>query len=297
MLNGILVLDKPSDWTSFDAVAKLRGLLRERRIGHAGTLDPMATGVLPIFVGKATRACDYLMSADKEYLARFVTGISTDTQDVTGTVLTRSENVPGPEAVRAALMRFTGDILQIPPMYSAIKKDGKKLYELARRGIEVEREPRSVTIKALALTDCLEGGYEFEIKVTCSKGTYVRTLCHDVGTYLGCGAAMSALRRLRTGVFTLDGAYTLEQVEQATRQGQAESLLTPVDRLFYEYPAVTVAEQAETALRNGAPVYCPEDFTQQGMCRVYARSGEFLMLGDAQSEGAARMINRVKNFF
>lgn len=182
-------------------------------------------------------------------------------------------------------------------MYSAIKKDGKKLYELARRGIEVERAPRPVTVKSLELTDCLEGGREFEIKVTCSKGTYVRTLCHDIGAYLGCGAAMSALRRLRTGVFTIERAYTLAQVEQAARDGKAQSLISPVDSLFQVYPAVTVGEETERALRNGAPIFCPEDFMQQGLCRVYARSGEFLMLGDAQPDGAARMINRMKNFY
>ena len=204
MANGILVIDKSVGWTSQDVTAKLRGVFHERRVGHGGTLDPMATGVLPVFIGRATRAAEFLESAEKEYIAGLRLGVVTDTQDTSGNVLETHPVTVTREELQAALAQFLGPIQQIPPMYSAIKINGQKLYELARRGREIAREPRSITIHELEL---LEGeGAEYTIRVRCSKGTYVRTLCHDLGQTLGCGGCMSSLRRTRAGSFAISHA-------------------------------------------------------------------------------------------
>ena len=211
MANGILIIDKPQDWTSQDVCAKLRGVFHEKRIGHAGTLDPMATGVLPVFVGRATRAVEFASEGEKEYLAGLRLGTVTDTQDVTGTVLETRPVSVGREDLEAALEYFRGDIQQVPPMYSAIKIRGKKLYELARRGREVERPPRPITIFSLTAEEQLSET-DFLLRVRCSKGTYVRTLCHDVGQRLGCGGTMFSLRRTMAAGFSLDQARTLEAV-------------------------------------------------------------------------------------
>ena len=239
-MNGILLIDKPMGWTSSDVVAKLRGVLHEKRIGHSGTLDPMATGLLVLFVGRATRAVEFAESHDKRYLARLRLGLATDTQDTTGTPVGGTPRPVSREELEAALSRFRGEIEQIPPMYSAIKVKGRKLYEIARRGGEVERRPRRVCIRSLSLVGEEEGG-DFLFDITCSKGTYVRTLCHDVGTVLGCGGCMSALRRLRAGDFRLEDAHTLASVIEAAEQGRAEELLLPVDSLFAACPAAAQA--------------------------------------------------------
>ncbi|MBQ2177944.1 MAG: tRNA pseudouridine(55) synthase TruB, partial [Oscillospiraceae bacterium] len=194
MPSGIIIINKPAGWTSMDVCAKLRGIFHEKRVGHAGTLDPMATGVLPVFVGQATKAVSFAESGEKEYLARLRLGLTTDTQDTTGTVLSELPVTVTEEDLRAVLPRFTGEIEQIPPMYSAVKVQGRKLYELARKGAEVERKPRAVTIFALELLG-QTGKNEYALRVRCSKGTYIRTLCHDIGAVLGCGGAMSALER------------------------------------------------------------------------------------------------------
>jgi tRNA pseudouridine55 synthase len=287
MANGILIIDKPADWTSHDVVAKLRGILREKRIGHAGTLDPMATGVLPVFVGRATRAVEFFSEGGKEYVAGLRLGVITDTQDSTGTLLEhRPVSVTATE-VKEALTAFTGDILQIPPMYSAIKKDGKKLYELARKGQEVERAPRPVTIYQLELLS-QESPTDYILRVKCSKGTYIRTLCHDLGEALGCGGTMFSLRRTIAAGFPIADAVTMEQVQQ---QEIPSDLLLPVDTGFLQYPAVTVSQKAEAMARNGAAIRSPE--APDGLCRVYAQSGEFLLLGNCQSGS----ITTVKSFF
>ena len=220
MANGILVIDKPQDWTSHDVVAKLRGILHVKRIGHAGTLDPMATGVLPVFVGRATRAVEFAAEREKEYRAGLRLGVVTDTQDVTGTVLETNPISVTREQLEAVLNQFRGPIQQIPPMYSAIKKDGKKLYELARRGQEVERQPRPITIYELELMDQLSPT-EFTLRVLCSKGTYVRTLCHDIGQALGCGGTLSSLRRTQSAGFTLD---TYAHVTSAAQRQAAQTM-------------------------------------------------------------------------
>lgn len=287
MANGILIVDKPADWTSHDVVAKLRGKLREKRIGHAGTLDPMATGVLPIFVGRATRAVEFFADGGKEYLAGLRLGISTDTQDVTGTVMESRPVTATKEDVAEAIKQFTGDILQIPPMYSAIKKDGKKLYELARKGQEVERAPRPITIYQLELLS-QESETDYLLRVVCSKGTYIRTLCHDLGQALGCGGTLSSLRRTVAAGFPIAEAVSLEQVLNHTSPAE---LLRPVDTGFVQYPAVTISPKAEKVARNGAVVSCPD--APEGLCRVYSESGEFLLLGSC----TAGQVKTVKSFF
>ena len=210
-MDGILLVDKPAEWTSMDVCAHLRGVLHERHIGHTGTLDPNATGLLVVLVGKGTKAAKYAENDSKEYAARLRLGTVTDTQDIWGTFLKSEQVTLDRQTIEAALEAFRGPIMQVPPMYSAIKLRGKKLYEIARRGGDVEREPRPVTIHRLALTDQDQTG-DWGLEVACSKGTYIRTLCADIGAALGCGGCMSALRRVRAGRFTIDQAHTLEEI-------------------------------------------------------------------------------------
>ena len=286
MPNGIVIIDKPAGWTSMDVCAKLRGILQERRIGHGGTLDPMATGVLPVFVGNATKAVEFADKSDKEYIAGLRLGLTTNTQDTTGEILETRPAGVGREELEAALSRFTGPIEQIPPMYSAVKIGGKKLYELARKGQEVERRPRPVTIHALEVLE-QAGEAEYLLRVRCSKGTYVRTLCHDVGQVLGCGGCMSGLRRTMAAGFTLADAVTLEQVGE-----QGAALLRPVDGLFAAYPACHITNPGQERLcRNGNPLPAPG--LTPGQYRVYGREGEFLCL----SRWEKGQLRSIKNFF
>lgn len=287
MANGIIIIDKPSGWTSMDVCAKLRGILHTKKVGHAGTLDPMATGVLPVFVGQATRAVSFAESGQKEYVAGLKLGLVTNTQDTSGETLgTHPASVTRTE-LEAVLPRFTGEIEQIPPMYSAIKIGGKKLYELARRGEEVERKPRPVTIYELEVVEQTAPD-AFTLRIRCSKGTYVRTLCHDIGRALGCGGCMSALRRTMAAGFTLADAVTLERV-----QLEGESLLQSVDSLFRAHPAYHIrTERAEALCRNGNPL-APPDAPADGLYRVYGRDGTFLCLSRAQNG----TLTSLKNFF
>ena len=286
MPDGIIVVDKPQGWTSMDVCAKLRRVMGERRVGHAGTLDPMATGVLPVFVGRATRAVEFAEGGGKEYLATLRLGQVTDTQDVTGTVLEEHPVTVGREELEAVLPRFTGDILQVPPMYSALKREGKKLYELARQGKTVERAPRPITIVSLEVLGQV-GERDYSLRVACSKGTYIRTLCHDIGAALGCGGVMAALRRTRAAGFGLEQAHTMEQI--LSREHPA-GLLLPVDAYFGRYPALTVAGKAERLCRNGNPFPSPGE---DGEFRVYGADGEFLMLG----RRTGGVMATVKSFF
>lgn len=289
MANGILVIDKSAGWTSQDVAAKLRGVFHERRVGHGGTLDPMATGVLPVFIGRATRAAEFLEAAEKEYVAGLRLGVVTDTQDTSGTVLETNSVCVTRAQLEAALRQFLGPIEQIPPMYSAIKINGQKLYELARRGQEVARRPRSITIHALEL---LEGeGADWTVRVRCSKGTYVRTLCHDLGRALGCGGCMSSLRRTRAGSFTLAQAVTMQQVLDFAAGQDPQQLLMPVDAVFAAHPPLIVTLGQAAKLKNGAQV---KDWQfQPGTYRVYAEDGEFLLLG--RVEGG--VLTTIKSFF
>ena len=282
-------MDKPADWTSQDVAAKLRGVFHEKRVGHGGTLDPMATGVLPIFVGRATRAAQFLESADKEYIAQLRLGVVTDTQDACGNILSQQTISVTREALEAALVRFTGEIEQIPPMYSAVKIGGKKLYELARRGKEVERPARTITVHALEVLDGADDLWT--LRVHCSKGTYVRTLCHDIGVLLGCGGCMQTLRRTRAGAFDLSQAITMEQLLAFAREHDPQELLMPVDALFAAHPACIVTLGQAARIRNGADV--TDRSFANGLCRVYTETGEFLAL--ARCEGG--VLHTVKSFF
>lgn len=287
-MNGIVIIDKPAGWTSQDVCAKLRGVLWERRVGHSGTLDPMATGVLPVFVGRATRAVEFAENDRKRYAAALRLGLVTDTQDVTGTALETRPVAVSEAEVLSVLPEFTGPLWQVPPMYSAVKLGGKKLYELARRGQSVERPARKIEIFSLALTG--RDGEDYLLDVECSKGTYIRTLCHDIGQRLGCGACMAALRRTRAGAFGIEDAHPLEAVIAAGEQGRAGDLLRPVDSLFAALPAVTLDAPRERKCRCGSEFRLD---APDGEYRVYGESGEFLMVGRAR-EG---VMHTVKSFF
>ena len=287
MANGIIVIDKPQGWTSMDVCAKLRGIFREKRIGHAGTLDPMATGVLPVFIGRATRAVEFASEGEKEYVAGLKLGVVTNTQDTSGEILAEQSVSITPEELEVVLTRFRGDIQQIPPMYSAIKINGKKLYELARKGREVERPPRPVTIHSLTIEE-QTGPSDFILRVRCSKGTYVRTLCHDIGQALGCGGAMSSLRRTMAAGFSLEQSVSLEQIQQAE---DPTALLLNVDAYFSHFPSLTVSADVEKKIRNGMTVVLPD--IVPGDYRVYGTQGDFLAL----CRGADGKLSTIKSFF
>ena len=288
-MNGILLIDKPAGWTSMDVCAVLRGALREKRVGHSGTLDPMATGLLVVFLGRATRAVQFAEAHGKRYEALLRPGYVTDTQDISGTVLeTRPADVTD-EAIEAVLARFRGEIMQIPPMYSAIKVNGQKLYDLARKGREVERKPRPVRIDALEYTGRTPDG-DVALRIDCSKGTYIRTLCHDIGAALGCGACMSALRRTRCGDFRIEDAHTLDEVLSAAAEGAAEKLLLPVESVFAGTPRSTLTAAQERVIRCGGSFSSP---FPDGRRLLYGADGAFLALGEERG-GVMRSI---KNFF
>lgn len=271
-MNGILILDKPAGWTSFDVIAKLRGILGTRRIGHSGTLDPMATGVLPVFVGPAARAVDLQTDHTKEYVATVRFGLATDTGDITGTVLRTEEKTVSKDELLAVLPRFIGTQQQLPPMYSAVKVHGQPLYKLARKGETVERTPRTITVYELELLEQV-GENDYVLRILCSKGSYVRVLLEDIGAALGCPAAMSALRRTRSGRYTLQGAVTLQQVQQAKDDGTLQTLLAGVDTVFDALPAVQVGPRETEWLKNGRPGLFEH---ADARIRVYDAQGDFL---------------------
>ena len=285
MPDGIIIIDKPQNWTSMDVCAKLRGIFKEKRVGHTGTLDPMATGVLPVFIGQATKAVSFAEGGQKEYRAVLRLGVVTDTQDTSGTVLEEKPVTVTGADVRAVLPRFTGEISQLPPMYSAIKVNGQKLYDIARRGGAVERKPRDITIYELELVEKLNET-DYALHVVCSKGTYIRTLCHDVGAALGCGAAMAALRRTMAAGFTIDEAVAIDAVQE-----QREALLRPLDSLFRAYAAYTIpTAEEERRARCGNPLKAE---IADGMYRVYGCDGTFLSL----SEAKGGILTAKRNFF
>lgn len=284
MPDGILIIDKPTGWTSMDVCAKLRGIFREKRIGHAGTLDPMATGVLPVFVGRATKAVQFAENGRKEYRAVLKLGTVTDTQDTTGAVLEAHPVTVGADEVRAALEHFTGELLQLPPMYSALKVNGQKLYDLARQGKTVERKPRAITVYELELLE-QSAPDEFALRVVCSKGTYIRTLCHDLGEYLGCGGCMAALRRTRSGSFSVENARRIGELTRADRD-----TLLPADTLFSAAASLTLTAAQEKRCRCGNPFRTD---APDGETRFYSENGEFLAIGRVANGEAVT----VKSFF
>ena len=284
-MDGIVIIDKPQGWTSQDVTARLRRVFNTRRIGHGGTLDPMATGVLPVFVGRATRGVEFFEHAEKCYEAKMRLGLTTDTEDITGTVLSQQEVQVTREEFLQVLSRFRGEIMQIPPMYSAIKIDGQKLCDLARKGKEVERPARKITIFKL---ECLEfSGDTATLSVHCSKGTYIRTLCKDIGQALGCGGCMAALRRVQAGEYTIAEAVPLQELLEVERP---EEYLRTVDTMFRNYKAVTLTANQEKRCRNGNAFSLP---IADGQYRAYSQSGEFLMLARLENG----VMSTVKSFF
>ena len=284
-MNGIVIVDKPQGWTSQDVTARLRRVYATRRIGHGGTLDPMATGVLPVFVGRATRGVEFFEHAEKTYETVLLLGRTTDTQDVTGATLAEKAVHLSPADIEKVLPRFRGNILQVPPMYSALKVNGRKLYELARKGQEVERQPRPITV--FELTNLGFDGTRLSLRVRCSKGTYIRTLCQDIGEALGCGGCMEALRRVRAGEYGIEDAVPLEQLLESETP---EQYLRGLDTMFAHCPAVTLTPNQEKRCRNGNPFSSP---LPQGTYRAYSQSGEFLMLAKV-GDGT---MTTIKSFF
>ncbi len=284
-MNGIVIVDKPADWTSQDVVSKLRGVFKTKRIGHGGTLDPMATGVLPVFVGRATRGVEFFEHAEKTYEAVLRLGVITNTEDITGEVLEKREICISKEQFLQVLDKFRGEIQQIPPMYSALKINGQKLCDLARRGKEVERKPRTITIHRL---ECLSfDGDTATLQVTCSKGTYIRTLCKDIGEALGCGGCMEALRRTAAGAYTIEESVPLADLVASEDPGK---FLRPVDSMFTQYESVTLTKNQEKRCRNG------NDFSidlPDGTYRAYGEAGEFLMLAKVEEN----IMSTIKSFF
>jgi len=290
MYNGLINVYKEAGFTSFDVVAKLRGILGQKKIGHTGTLDPDATGVLPVVVGNATKLVEMLTDKQKEYVAEFVLGITTDTQDISGKVTERREVTCSEDDIRVIIDTFVGDIMQIPPMYSALKVDGKKLYELAREGKTVERKPRPVTIHEIEIlsidmdgnkeTDeasagAMTAGPKISIRVVCSKGTYIRTLCNDIGEKLGCGGTMTSLKRTMSGQFRIEEAHTLAEIEDYIKSGRSDEIITPTDAIFADLPRYMVKGPELKLVQNGNQIAIPSSDAKE--IRIYSDT-EFIAL-------------------
>ena len=285
-MNGILLVDKPEGWTSMDVCAKLRGMLHTKRIGHSGTLDPMATGLLVVFAGRATRGVQFAENDEKEYVATLRLGLKTDTQDTTGNTLEEKCVCVSDEELTSVLDKFRGEIDQIPPMYSAIKINGQKLYDIARRGGEVERKSRRVTIFELEALS--RNGNDVSLRVKCSKGTYIHSLCNDIGEELGCGGCMASLRRTYAGKFSLKDAYTMEQLVSC--EADLESFMLPLESLFADRKRVMLSPNQEKIIRNGGEFTCSHP---EGEYTAFSEGGEFLALCRV-SEGKMRVI---KSFY
>ena len=284
-MNGIVIIDKPQDWTSQDVTARLRRVCNTRRIGHGGTLDPMATGVLPVFVGRATRGVEFFEHAEKTYEATLLLGTVTDTEDTSGTVLEQKEVHISETDFLSILPRFRGKIMQVPPMYSALKVGGQKLVDLARKGKTVERQPREIEIFQL---DCVEfSGNTARLRVRCSKGTYIRTLCKDIGEALGCGGCMASLRRVQAGDYTIEESVPLQVLLECENP---EVYLRPVDTMFLTYPQLILSPKQEKCCRNGAAFSIQ---LEDGTYRCYSKEGEFLSLSKVENG----TLSTIKSFF
>lgn len=280
-MTGFIFLDKPEGLTSFVAANRVKRILKINKTGHTGTLDPMATGVLPVMLGGATRFSQYLPTHDKTYRARILLGTVTDTLDITGTVLENNTVDVSVNRLNETIDRFVGSISQLPPMYSAVSKDGVRLYKLARQGIEIEREARNVVIRYIKLLDVPDENNEFEIEVSCSAGTYIRSLAADIGSELGCGATITALRRIEANGILVDRTVTLEKVRQFADSGRIDELITPCDEMLLCYPAVSVSEKQATRFENGGELDLEriKGEKKDGYCRVYSPEKKFLGLG------------------
>jgi tRNA pseudouridine55 synthase len=284
LYNGILIIDKPAGISSHDVVGKMRKIFNQKRVGHGGTLDPMATGVLPIFAGRGTHATGYVQEGGKLYAARMRLGIKTDTQDTTGEVILSRPAAVSRGDIESALPAFRGDITQLPPMYSAVSVNGVRLYKLARQGVEVEREARHVRVDGLTLGEQTAPD-EWELLIECTKGLYVRTLIDDIGEALGCGAAMSALRRLRAGNFVIENAVTIEQAGQLAEAGELQAKMLSCDVIFRDLPECRLKKRGEELITNGAPYTLG---LPDGQYRLYGADGGFLGLGVSR-EGVMRI--------
>ncbi len=294
-MDGIICVNKPSGWTSFDVVAKVRGMAKTKKVGHAGTLDPMATGVLPLFLGNATKVCDILPNDDKGYQAVFRLGITTDTQDITGTVLHQTESSVKKEQLLSLLSRFTGEIQQIPPMYSAVRVNGRRLYDIARSGEQVERKPRAATIYEIRILDFSEERQEVSAEIRCSKGTYIRTLCHDIGEALGVGATLLSLNRHIAGNFTITDCYTLDQLQRMTDEGTLEKYLLPVERVFESLPKIQLNEVQAKKFLNGVRLDLNRLRYQKeiGFHRIFDQNSRFLGLASLNLEKMELVIEKL----
>lgn len=288
-MTGILLVDKPEEWTSSDVVCKLRGVLHERRIGHSGTLDPMATGLLPVFVGKATKAVEYAENQTKRYLAGLRLGMMTDTLDITGNIISKEEVTVSDSDVLNVFPFYTGKIKQIPPMYSAVKINGKKLYQMARNGKSVEREARDIEIFSLSLLGKNDAG-DYLLDILCSKGTYIRSLCDDIGKSIGCGGCMSSLRRIQCGSYSISDAVPLTELISESAEEIEKEHLIPVDSLFEDYPAY-IADEADTVRLKQGNTICSE--SPSGLYRVYSEKGDFLLL----SQVSNGVMKQIKSFY
>ena len=284
-MNGIINIYKEQGYTSHDVVAKLRGILRMKKIGHTGTLDPDAVGVLPVCTGRATKLCGMITDWGKTYEAVMLLGTRTDTQDISGKILSQTEVNVTKIQIMDVIGSFTGEYDQIPPMYSALKHNGKKLYELARQGIEIERKPRRVNIKSILINDInLEDNDKtVTFTVECSKGTYIRTLCEDIGNRLGCGACMQSLKRTRVGSFSIDNSYTLSQIEQMVQAGKTDEILTPIDEMFSDSRKIIISQEYDKLLYNGnkLPYNSMQgkndvQHNEDEQVRVYDKNDEFI---------------------
>lgn len=294
-MTGFIVVDKPTDITSFGAVARVRRITGEKKAGHTGTLDPMATGVLPVMLGGATRFAELIPTHDKSYRATIRLGITTDTLDITGKVLSNSNVTVSAADFERVLKTFVGGIQQLPPMFSALSKDGVRLYELARQGMEVEREERPVTIYCADLLSVNEEAREFVVDVSCSAGTYIRTLAADIGTVLGCGAVLSALRRTGANGFSLEDSMTIEQLEKAAETGEIAKHLIPVDKVLCAHPAVCVTPAQAIRFGNGGALDLAriEQQNSPGYFRVYGGENKFLGIGEIRDGGSEMTVKRV----
>ena len=298
-MNGVLIVDKPSGVTSHDVVNVIRRLCGTRQTGHAGTLDPMATGVLTVLVGRAVKASEYLLSGDKTYRAVMRLGVTTDTGDATGRVTATSDHIPAFETVSRAVEEFTGEQFQTPPMYSALKVGGVKLCDAARKGIEIPREPRRINVYSISASKTFNPR-EVNLEVSCSGGTYIRTLCEDIGKKLGCGATLAALRRTRACGFDVSGATPLDELSKLGPEGIKE-LLVPVERLFDDLSSVSLPEFFEKLCKNGCPIYlkklgCPSPGPVGTRVRLLDRNGTFFALGEVSETPDGEAVRAIKRF-
>lgn len=294
---GILIINKHTGVTSHDIVNRARRLYNTKKVGHTGTLDPLASGVLVVLIGRAAKAAEYLSSDKKGYKARIRLGITSDTEDITGNILTRSDNIPSESEVQLACEKFIGDIQQIPPMYSALKVNGKKLCDLARKGIEVERKARGITVYSLAVTPT-DSVTDYVLDVTCSAGTYIRTLCADIGKELGCGAVMAELERTEAGGFSIENAVSVKELEEMT-ESERLSLLLPTERLFASLPEVRLSEFYERLCKSGCEIYQKKIGTRHEAgkrVRISTASGAFFALGEIREYENGSAVKAIKQF-